>query len=204
MKAADSLAWYQTLDTYSGPQATFHWRHLESDFAKQTMNLQCNFCHKGNDPREETPDMLPTRPALTASATPEFTLRKMVNPSETCLLCHGSMPDPENIMGLGGKWHEVRGDMEYAEAPNGCLSCHAETFRTNRHQVNYLNAANIEELARSGTSDTCYGCHGGRAWYRTSYPYPRHDWPGMDKTTVPEWAANRPTASKPEHQLAKP
>ena len=204
VKAADSLAWYQTLDTYSGPQATFHWRHLESDFAKQTMNLQCNFCHKGNDPREETPDMLPTRPALTASATPEFTLRKMVNPSETCLLCHGSMPDPENIMGLGGKWHEVRGDMEYAEAPNGCLSCHAETFRTNRHQVNYLNAANIEELARSGTSDTCYGCHGGRAWYRTSYPYPRHDWPGMDKTTVPEWAANRPTASKPEHQLAKP
>lgn len=201
VKAADSLAWYQTLDTYAQGQADFHWRHLESDFAKQVMTLQCNFCHKGNDPREETPDMLPTRAALTAPASPEFTLRKMVNPSETCLLCHGAMPDPENIMGLGGKWPEVRHDLEMASAPNGCLSCHAETFRTNRHQVNYLNAANIEDLARKGTSDSCYGCHGGRAWYRISYPYPRHAWPGMDTTTVPDWAANRPAQSKPEHQL---
>ena len=204
VKAAESMAWYQTLDTYSGPQADFHWRHMESDFAKQVMNLQCNFCHKGNDPREETPDMMPGGTALSASATPEFTLRKMVNPSETCRMCHGALPDPENIMGLGGKWHEVRGDLEYAEAPNGCLSCHAETFRTNRHQVNYLHAANIEELARAGTSDTCYGCHGGRSWYRISYPYPRTPWPDMDTETVPDWAANRPIASKPEHQLAKP
>lgn len=201
VKAADTLAWYQTLDTYSGPQADFHWRHLESDFAKQVMNLECKFCHKGNDPREETPDMVPTRDPMSAPATPEFTLRKMVNPSETCLLCHGAMPSPENIMGLGGKWHEVRGDLELAEAPNGCLTCHAETFRTNRHQVNYLNAANIEDLARAGTSDTCFGCHGGRSWYRTSYPYARHAWPGMDTETLPDWAVGRPTDSKPEHAL---
>jgi cytochrome c2 len=203
VKAADSLAWYQTLDTYSGPQADFHWRHLESDFAKQVMKLECTFCHKGNDPREESPDMLPSRAAFSAGATPEFTLRKMVNPSETCLLCHGAMPDPVNIMGLSGPWPEARVDMEYAEAPNGCLSCHAETFRTNRHQVNYLNAATIEDLARNGTSDTCYGCHGGRAWYRISYPYARTPWPGMDLETVPDWAAGRPAAPKPEHRIAQ-
>lgn len=203
VKAADSLAWYQTLDTYAGPQADFHWRHLESDFAKQVMKLECNFCHKGNDPREESPDMMPGRAAFSAGATPEFTLRKMVNPSETCLLCHGAMPDPEGIMGLSGPWHEARLDLEYAEAPNGCLSCHAETFRTNRHQVNYLNAATIEELARSGTSDSCYGCHGGRAWYRISYPYARTPWPGMDPETVPDWAEGRPAAPKPEHRIAE-
>jgi len=199
--AQDSLAWYQTLDTYSGPQSDFHWRHMESDFSKQVMNLKCVFCHKGNDPREESPDRMPLRPAFTAAATPEFTLRKMVNPSETCLLCHGQMPDPVNIMGLGGPWPEVRADLEYPEAPNGCLSCHAELFRTNRHQVNYLKAASIEALARAGSSDTCYGCHGGRAWYAISYPYARHPWPDMDPET-PEWAMGRPAESKPEHQLA--
>lgn len=201
VKAADTLAWYQTLDTYAQGQADFHWRHLESDFAKQVMNLQCTFCHKGNDPREESPAMMPGRAAFGLPETPEFTMRKMVNPSETCLLCHGTMPDPENIMGLGGKWPEVRADLETPEAPNGCLTCHAESFRTNRHNVSYLNAANIEQAARAGTSDTCYGCHGGRAWYRISYPYPRHAWPGMDAETVPDWAADRPTKSKPEHLL---
>ncbi len=200
--AAESLAWYQTLDTYQGPQAGFHWRHLESDFARQVMKLECNFCHKGNDPREESPDMMPGRDAFSAPAIPEFTLRKMVNPSETCLMCHGAMPDPVEIMGLPGPWPEVRHDLEYAEAPNGCLSCHAETFRTNRHQVNFLNAAAIEDLARNGTSDSCYGCHGGRQWYRISYPYPRSPWPGMDSETVPDWAKDRPTAPKPEHQIA--
>jgi cytochrome c2 len=203
LSAQQSLAWYQTLDTYAGPQADFHWRHLESDFARSVMKLECTFCHKGNDPREESPDMMPGRDYLTAVATPEFTLRKMVNPSETCLLCHGAMPNPVEIMGLAGPWHEVRADMEYAEAPNGCMTCHAETFRTNRHQVNYLNAAAIEDLARNGTSDTCYGCHGGRQWYRISYPYARHPWPGMDTETVPDWAADRPADSRPEHQIAQ-
>ena len=193
-----TLAWYQTLDTYEGPQATFHWRHLESDFAKQVMNLQCNFCHKGNDPREESPEMLPVRAAGTAPDVPEFTNRKMVNPSETCLLCHGAMPDPENIMGLAGPWAEARLDFEDEETVNGCLTCH-ETIRTNRHNVSYLNALNIEKLARE-KSDTCFGCHGGRQWYQISYPYPRHPWPDMD-TEVPEWAKDRPTSSKPEYRL---
>lgn len=200
--AEATIAWYQTLDTYSGPQADFHWRHLESDFAKQVMKLDCVFCHKGNDPREESPDMLPTRAALSAPAVPEFTLRKMVNPSTTCLRCHGAMPGPEAIMGLAGAWHEIRGDMEFPEAPNGCLSCHAETFRTVRHTVDYLKAASIEAVAREGSSDTCYGCHGGRAWYRISYPYPRHAWPGMDEA-VPDWAATRPTESDPEYALPR-
>ena len=198
--ATDTIAWYQTLDTYMGDQSSFHFRHLQSDYAQAVMNLQCVFCHKGNDPREESPDMMPVRAAFTAAATPEFTLRKMVNPETTCLLCHGAMPDPEAIMGLGGPWHEVRADMEYPEAPNGCLSCHAESFRTERHAVSYLNAANIEEIARWGSSDSCYGCHGGRAWYRISYPYPRHAWPLMDEEP-PEWALGRPTASDPAYAL---
>lgn len=197
--ADQTLAWYQTLDTYEGDQQSFHYRHLESDFAKQVMNLECSFCHKGNDPREESPDMVPTRAALSAPKTPEFTLRKMVNPSETCLLCHGDFP--YEVMDLEGPWHEVREDMEWPEAPNGCMSCHAETFRTNRHAVSYLNAETIEKLAREGSSDTCYGCHGGRQWYRTAYPFPRHPWPGMDPDEVPDWAVDRPTASDPEYAL---
>ncbi len=201
--ASDTIAWYQTLATYEGPQETFHYRHLQSDFAKAVMNMQCTFCHKGNDPREESPDLMVGRAAYSAAPTPEFTLRKMVNPSTTCLRCHGAMPDPENIMGLSGPWHESRADFEDEETPNGCLTCHGEFgFRTNRHNVTYLNARTIEDLA-TASSDTCYGCHGGRKWYRISYPYPRHPWPDMD-TETPEWAQGRPTASDPEYQRPEP
>jgi nitrate/TMAO reductase-like tetraheme cytochrome c subunit len=143
--------------------------------------------------------MVPTRDPLTAPANPEFTLRKMVNPTETCLRCHGSF-DYET-MALSGPWHEIRNDMEWPEAPNGCLSCHAESFRTVRHNVDYLKAENIERVAREGSSDSCYGCHGGRAWYQISYPYPRHTWPENYEDEVPEWAADRPTESDPEYAL---
>ena len=129
-----------------------------------------------------------------------FTNRKVVNPSETCLLCHGTMPGPVNIMGLPGPWPEARKDLESAEAPNGCLTCHAELFRTNRHKVTYLNAATIENLATE-SSDVCYGCHGGRAWYMTSYPYPRHAWPDMHATAVPDWAKDRKTESDPRYAI---
>ena len=201
--SSDTLAWYQTLATYEGTQETFHYRHLQSDFAKQVMNLECVFCHKGNDPREESPDLIPSRAAYSANASPKFTLRKLVNPSTTCLLCHGAMPDPVGIMELEGPWHEIRADFEDEETLNGCLTCHGEYgFRTNRHNVSYLNAANIEDLA-TASSDTCYGCHGGRQWYRISYPYPRHPWPDMDEET-PDWALDRPTESDPEYQLAPP
>ncbi len=200
VKAADSLAWYQTLDTYTGDQAMFHWRHMESPYAKQVMNLSCGFCHKGNDPREESADMQPGRKAFSASADkPAFTLRKMVNPTDTCLRCHGAMPSPEEIMGLEGPWHQVRTDMESEDAPNGCLSCHADAFRTVRHRVTYLKAKSIEEAAQT-SSDVCYGCHGGRSWYRIAYPYPRTPWPDMDPE-VPDWAKDRPTASDAEYQL---
>ncbi|MFV0410839.1 MAG: c-type cytochrome [Paracoccus sp. (in: a-proteobacteria)] len=203
IEADASLAWYQTLDTYVPQEGTgqsdFHWRHLQSPLAQKTMNLQCNFCHRGNDPREESPDIIALHTTGAADASnPEFTLRKMVNPTDTCLRCHGQMPDPETIMGLGGPWPDVRADMEDQSSDdptlaNGCLSCHQELFRTNRHNVTYLKAAGIEDLAQAG-SDTCYGCHGGRAWYRISYPYPRHPWPDMDPE-IPEWARDRPTES---------
>ena len=204
VKAAESIAWYQTLDTYTGDQADFHYRHLRSEFAVEVMNLECNFCHKGNDPREESPDMMALRATFSAGAQPEFTNRKMVNVETTCLRCHGAMPDPVEIMGLSGPWHEARLDLEDPNDPamvNGCLSCHGELFRTNRHNVSYLKAANIEELAKEVSSDTCYGCHGGRSWYRISYPYPRHAWPGMDPET-PAWAEGRPSQSDEAYRLA--
>lgn len=202
VKPGDTLAWYQTLDTYAGSQETFHWRHLQSPFAKQVMNLSCNFCHQGNDPREKSPSVT-AREANGANVTdwrnnaPAFTLRKTVNPSETCLRCHGSFP-AEN-MGLSGSWHENRESLENAETPNGCLTCHAETFRTVRHKVSYLKGDQIEKLAKN-SSDTCFGCHGGRQWYRISYPYPRHAWPNMPDDK-PDWAAGRPTESDERYKL---
>lgn len=202
VKAADTLAWYQTLDTYAGPQATFHWRHLQSPFAKQVMNLSCNFCHQGNDVREKSPhvtarDAAGGNKTSWPNAAPAFTLRKMVNTSETCLRCHGGFP-AEN-MGLTGHWFESREALENAETPNGCLSCHAEQFRTVRHKVTYLRADQIEKLAKS-SSDLCYGCHGGRQWYRISYPYPRHPWPNMPDE-VPDWAKDRPVESDARFKL---
>lgn len=190
LQATDTLAWYQRLATYTGEQDTFHRRHLVTPLAKQLMNLRCNTCHEGHDPREEAPGSSATAPGQADNA---FTLRKQVNPETTCLKCHGQMPAKE-IMGLPGDWPDIKEAMQ-----NDCLTCHA-AFRTNRHNVNYLNAAAIEEAAKAGQptktgGDVCYGCHGGRAWYRIAYPYPRHTWPGM-ASEVPEWAKDRPTASE--------
>lgn len=187
VKASEALAWYQTLDTYQGEQDTLHRRHLVTPLAEELMTLNCNFCHRGLDPREEAP-------SADLSGTPPFTLRKMVNPSETCLRCHGRFPN-EVMVGVEGPWHEVRQDFEFEEGENGCLVCHADLFRTVRHQVTYLKPEAIEAAAQS-SSDVCYGCHGGRSWYRISYPYPRHPWPDMDEA-VPEWATDRPTESDP-------
>lgn len=195
LKASDVLAWYQTLDTYTGEQETFHRRHLVTPYAKSVMNLSCNFCHGGgHDPREEAPGASATG---AAQATAGFTLRKVVDVNKTCLLCHGSFPS--QIMGLPGPWHQTREGLESGDVKNGCLICHAEQFRTNRHKVTYLNGAKIEELGKE-SSDVCYGCHGGRSWYRISYPYPRHPWPGMSPD-VPDWAKGRPTQSDPEYRI---
>ena len=190
------LAWYQTLDTYEGPQMTFHARHLTSPFAKQVMDLKCNFCHQGNDPREEAPG---SHAENVNDST--YTLRKTVDPSKTCLRCHGKFPF-EFMEGLEDDWSKIRKDFEDEETPNGCLAaCHGETFRTVRHQVTYLKPENIEKLAQK-SSDVCYGCHGGRRWYRISYPYPRNPWPGMKDVVpeTPEWAKNRPTQSEARYR----
>jgi nitrate/TMAO reductase-like tetraheme cytochrome c subunit len=146
------------------------------------MALRCTTCHQGNDPRDENP----WSSATSARAGGDFTLRKMVAPEKTCLKCHGQMN--YTVMGLPEPWHRSREMFQ-----NNCLLCHAN-IRTVRHQVNYLNAAAIE-AAGAKSSDTCYGCHGGRAWYRTNYPYARHAWPGMDPA-VPDWAKGRPTESE--------
>lgn len=184
LKAADAKAWYQLTSTYQGAQDTFHRRHFESALAKQVMNLRCTTCHQGSDPRDETP-----LSSATTTRDGGFSLRKMVVPEKTCLKCHGQMN--HTIMGLPSPWRESK-----AMFQNNCLLCHA-AIRTTRHQVNYLNAAAIEEAGAKPEvgGDTCYGCHGGRAWYRTTYPYPRHAWPGMDPA-VPDWAKDRPTESE--------
>lgn len=190
VKAADSLAWYQRTSTYSGEQESFHRRHLVTPLSKSLMNLKCNTCHQGHDPREEAPGSSATGAPQNDSA---FTLRKQVNPETSCLKCHGQMPARE-IMGLPGAWPEVKEMFQ-----NDCLTCHA-AIRTHRHQVNYLNAQAIEDAAKAGqatktASDACYGCHGGRAWYRIAYPYARNPWPEMPEGT-PEWAQQRPTHSE--------
>lgn len=179
VKANETQAWYQTLDTYTGEQDTFHRRHLASEFAQKVMNLQCNTCHQGNDPREEA--FLPD-----SSGDGSFTLRKMVNPETVCLKCHGQFD--YKIMTLTGPWEQVKDMMG-----NDCVTCHI-AFRTNRHKVSYLKADGIEEAGK-GNADACYGCHGGRSWYRISYPYPRNPWPGQPPK-VPDWAKDRPTQSE--------
>lgn len=179
LKAGDALAWYQTLETYQGDQETFHRRHLVTDYARQVMRLQCNTCHQGNDPREETANS-------SATGQAQLTQRKQVDP-KICLMCHGRFNYP--AMGLPGDWPD-----NAQTFGNSCLTCHV-AIRTERHKVNFLNPGAIEEAAKQ-TSDVCYGCHGGRAWYRINYPYPRHLWPGAGEL-IPDWAKDRPTESDP-------
>lgn len=178
VETKDVKAWYQTVDTYSGEQETFHRRHLVTPLAKRVMNLKCNTCHQGHDSREAAPN-----PPLTDNKN--FTLRKTVNP-EVCLMCHGKFN--YEVMGVPGAWSEFGESMG-----NDCLICHA-AIRTVRHEVNFLNADEIEKAGKE-SSDYCYGCHGGRAWYMTSFPYPRNKWDAMAKE-IPEWAKDRPTKSK--------
>lgn len=181
VSASTVKAWYQNLDTYSGQQETFHWRHMESPLAKRLTQFKCTTCHQGNDPREKA-----LVPESVDGGMPAFTLRKTVNP-QMCLMCHGKFPDYKN-MNLPGPWSQHRDIFQ-----NNCLTCHA-AFRTNRHKVNFLKTEAIEEAGRE-SGDSCYGCHGGRAWYRVSFPYPRHKWPGMPDE-IPSWAKDRLTESE--------
>ena len=180
VQASDTLAWYQTLSTYTGEQDTFHRRHLVGDMATELMDLKCKTCHQANDPREETA-------SSSATGDPALTQRKHVDPN-ICLMCHGKFPW-EIMAGLTGPWTES-GDL----FANNCMACHA-AFRTVRHQVNFLRPQAIEK-AGAADGDVCYGCHGGRSWYRIAYPYPRNEWPGM-APQVPDWAVGRPTTSQP-------
>jgi nitrate/TMAO reductase-like tetraheme cytochrome c subunit len=184
IRADQSTAWYQTLEVYSGKQDTFHRRHLVGESAKKLMNLRCNTCHQGHDPRDE---------ASATSATTQsigYALRKQVDP-QTCLLCHGQFN--HEVMGLPGPW------AEHGETfGNNCLLCH-DSIRTARHNVNFLKPRAIEAAGRE-SSEHCYGCHGGRAWYRIPFPYSRNAWEGMDKE-VPDWAKHRPKSSEPRFLL---
>lgn len=147
----DAAAWYQSLNTYAGPQLTFHERHLTAPYAREVLRMACRDCHRGHDPRERAviPDS-PERP---------LALRKRVHPG-ICLRCHGQFPDHQPL--LGNDWRAERADFD-----NDCRVCHAAD-RARRHTSPWLDAARIESLA-IGNGDVCYGCHGGRAWYRVAY-----------------------------------
>lgn len=187
VEATETLAWYQTLHTYVGPQETVHRRHLVTEYASAVMDMKCITCHQGNDPREEAS-------GSSATAQGGLTLRKHVDP-DICLMCHGQHNGP--IMGVPpGDWRKI-GEI----FPQGCMTCHS-TIRTNRHRVNYLKPDAIEVLAKEN-DDVCFGCHGGRAWYRIYYPYPRHPWPGA-AGELPDWAEDRPTASQPRFLIGLP
>lgn len=186
VSAKTALAWYQRTSTYEGAQDTFHRRHLSTPMARTLMDLRCNTCHTGSEPRDKHPQN-----SATSQREGGFATRKTVSPEATCLKCHGQMN--YTVMGLPEPWPKSKDMFQ-----NNCLLCHA-AIRTNRHQVNYLKAEAIEAAA-NGNGDVCYGCHGGRAWYRINYPYPRNAWPGMD-SAVPDWAQQRPTQSEPRFRL---
>lgn len=178
--ATGAKAWYQLNSTYQGVQDTLHRRHLVTDYARQMMAMKCITCHEGHSARDEAPD------TSASNQKNLLDLRKSVSASRTCLKCHGTMN--HQVMGLPAPWPQVKDALQ-----NNCLLCHA-TVRTNRHQVDYLRAEAIESAgAKSG--DACYGCHGGRSWYRIAYPYPRNPWPGMP-SEVPAWAKGRATQSE--------
>lgn len=175
--SGDLLAWYQSLDGYQGEQDSFHRRHLVTSEAKRLMDFRCNTCHQGHDPKEE----------ISGSADDTqggLTSRKSVDP-EICLMCHGKF-DWKVMAGLAGDWLEVRNQFQ-----NDCVTCHQE-YRTVRHQLNFLNAEAIEEAGKE-SSDSCYGCHGGRAWYAIPYPYVRRPWLERMPEVDPDWARGRPT-----------
>lgn len=182
LSAQSSKAWYQQTSTYQGEQDTFHRRHLSTPMAKELMNLRCNTCHQGSNPRDQHP-----MSAADTQRTGGFVTRKSVDPEKTCLMCHGQMN--YTVMGLPDAWPKSKDMFQ-----NNCMLCHA-AIRTERHKVNFLNAEAIEK-AGATNGDTCYGCHGGRAWYRLNFPYPRHAWNGMPDDT-PAWAKTRPTSSNP-------
>ena len=179
LAASDTLAWYQTLDTYEGEQDTFHRRHLVTPYATQVMDLKCNTCHQGNDPREETANSA-------ADGFSDLTQRKHVDP-QICVMCHGQ--HDAAIMGVPpGDWRETGKIFNF-----NCLTCHS-AIRTTRHQVNFLKPDSIEKAGQEDP-DVCFGCHGGRSWYRIAYPYPRNSWPGGGDV-APDWAKDRPTESE--------
>jgi len=176
-----TLAWYQTLSVYEGEQETFHRRHMVTPLAREQMDFHCNTCHQGYNPDRETWVAGEQRHRDAALVS------KDVDP-QICLMCHGRF-DYQVMPGLTAPWTEIRERFH-----NNCLACH-RTFRTNRHKLNFLKAEAIEK-AGERNGDTCYGCHGGRAWYAIAFPYVRRPWPRMPSMN-PEWAPERPAEYDP-------
>lgn len=168
VKAADTLAWYQTLGTYKGEQDTFHRRHLSSEFAQSVMQLNCNTCHQGHDPRDE-------HSYSSANVQSGLTNRKLADPY-ICVMCHGQFDAAK--MGVPKSWYESSGMFG-----DSCLTCHA-AIKTERHkEVTFLKADAIEAAGKKD-GDACFGCHGGRAFFQIPFPYSDKKWPGWSNTPL--------------------
>lgn len=181
VKTVNTRAWYQTVNTYEGEQDSFHRRHLlpASGSSPVLMKLQCITCHQGHNANKQVSSESHRRYW-------EPSLLKQVD-TDICLMCHGKF-DFETMPGVIGPWEQTAVTFN-----NDCMVCH-KIFRTNAHNVNYLNKDVIEQ-AGTKNGEVCFGCHGGRSWYRIAYPYARNAWPGMSLET-PDWASNRPTQSE--------
>lgn len=181
VKSTETKAWYQTLNTYTGEQERFHRRHLTSPFAKSVMSMKCTTCHQGNDPRDETS-------ATSKTAQAGLTMRKMTDPF-ICAMCHGQFNSAK--MGVPGPWPEHSSSFN-----DSCLTCHIG-IKTERHKnIGFLKAKEIEVIGKKD-SDACYGCHGGRSWYRISFPYSEKRWPGWGQ---PPAGAEKKYPKMPDHQ----
>jgi hypothetical protein len=141
---------YQRLATYDGGQASFHWRHRRSSYAQSVMRMRCQSCHRGRDPR--LPEVHRHEREFPVA------LRKRVHPN-LCVNCHGRFPD--HRAAFDGDWPAVRQRFD-----GNCLVCH-EGDSARRHHNPLLDREAVEAQARD-SGDVCYGCHGGRAWYRVS------------------------------------
>ena len=150
------------------------------------MNLRCHLPPGARSARGGAGIVATASP----QATTDFTLRKQVDVETTCLKCHGQMNTV--IMGLPGPWPESK-----ASVRNGCLTCHAISARP--------PSGDLPECQRPSkrpgrnNADTCYGCHGGRAWYRIAYPI--RATPGRHAGRRAGLGKGQPTQSEARFQL---
>ena len=126
----------------------------------------------------------------------------MVNPSETCLRCHGAMPARGDH---GSARALARDPLRTSNSPRSAQRVPELPRRHLPHRTasGELPATrpNIEEIGRWGSAPTAATAATAAApGTAISYPYPRHAWPDMDEE-VPEWALGSAERVRPQYAL---